>query len=68
MGFAARVASAMSLCAVAFSVQAERLPIEVLSAVVGQKIADARVLLQRNGAPERGAWAVPARRPGHADQ
>ncbi|NMX61882.1 tetratricopeptide repeat protein [Pseudomonas sp. WS 5111] len=46
-----RVASAMSLCAVAFSVQAEQLPIEVLSAVVkDQKIADAEVLLQRNGA------------------
>lgn len=46
-----RVALAMSLCAVAFSVQAEQLPIEVLSAVVkDQKIADAEVLLQRNGA------------------
>ena len=46
-----RVASAMSLCAVAFSIQAEQLPIEVLSAVVkDQKIADAEVLLQRNGA------------------
>ena len=46
-----RIASAMSLCAVAFSVQAEQLPIEVLSAVVkDQKIADAEVLLQRNGA------------------
>lgn len=46
-----RVASAMSLCAVAFSVQAEQLPIEVLSAVVkDQKIAEAEVLLQRNGA------------------
>ncbi|WLH90697.1 tetratricopeptide repeat protein [Pseudomonas sp. FP453] len=46
-----RVASAMSLCAVAFSVQADQLPIEVLSAVVkDQKIADAEVLLQRNGA------------------
>ena len=46
-----RVASAMSLCALAFSVQAEQLPIEVLSAVVkDQKIADAEVLLQRNGA------------------
>ncbi len=41
----------MSLCALAFSVQAEQLPIEVLSAVVkDQKIADAEVLLQRNGA------------------
>lgn len=46
-----RVASAMSLCALAFAVQAEQLPIEVLSAVVkDQKIADAEVLLQRNGA------------------
>ncbi|MGC6371067.1 tetratricopeptide repeat protein [Pseudomonas sp. K2I15] len=46
-----RVASAMSLCVAAFSVQAEQLPIEVLSAVVkDQKIADAEVLLQRNGA------------------
>jgi hypothetical protein len=46
-----RVASAMSLCAVAVSVQAAQLPIEVLSAVVkDQKIADAQVLLQRNGA------------------
>ena len=46
-----RVASAMSVCAMAFSVQAEQLPIEVLSAVVkDQKIADAEVLLQRNGA------------------
>ena len=46
-----RVASAMSLCAVAFSIQAEQLPIEVFSAVVkDQKIADAEVLLQRNGA------------------
>lgn len=45
------VASAMSLCVAAFSVQAEQLPIEVLSAVVkDQKIADAQVLLQRNGA------------------
>lgn len=34
-----------------FSIQAEQLPIEVLSAVVkDQKIADAEVLLQRNGA------------------
>ncbi len=39
-----RVASAMSLCALAFAVQAEQLPIEVLSAVVkDQKIADAEV-------------------------
>lgn len=46
-----RVASAMSLYALAFAVQAEQLPIEVLSAVVkDQKIADAEVLLQRNGA------------------
>ena len=46
-----RIASAMSLCVAAVSVQAEQLPIEVLSAVVkDQKIADAQVLLQRNGA------------------
>ncbi|NWB99418.1 tetratricopeptide repeat protein [Pseudomonas gingeri] len=45
-----RVASVLSLCAVAWSVQAGQLPIEVLSAVVkDQKIADAEVLLQRNG-------------------
>lgn len=46
-----RVASVLSLWAAAFSVQAEQLPIEVLSAVVkDQKIADAELLLQRNGA------------------
>jgi uncharacterized protein YfaP (DUF2135 family) len=46
-----RVATMLSLWAVAFSVQAEQLPIEVLSAVVkDQKIADAELLLQRNGA------------------
>ncbi len=46
-----RVASMLSLWAAAFSVQAEQLPIEVLSAVVkDQKIADAELLLQRNGA------------------
>ncbi|BBP80034.1 hypothetical protein PHLH7_61380 [Pseudomonas sp. Ost2] len=45
-----RVASVVSLCAAAWTVQAESLPIEVLSAVVkDQKIADAEVLLQRNG-------------------
>ncbi|MBK5301686.1 MULTISPECIES: tetratricopeptide repeat protein [Gammaproteobacteria] len=45
------VASVLSLWAAAFSVQAEQLPIEVLSAVVkDQKIADAELLLQRNGA------------------
>jgi len=42
-----RVASAMSLCAVAFSVQAEQLPIEVLSAVVkDQKIAAEMIVIQ----------------------
>jgi len=46
-----RVASVLSLWALAFSVQAQQLPIEVLSAVVkDQKIADAELLLQRNGA------------------
>ncbi|WP_416770901.1 tetratricopeptide repeat protein [Pseudomonas sp. RHF3.3-3] len=45
-----RMASVFSLCALAWSVQAESLPVEVLSAVVkDQKIADADVLLQRNG-------------------
>lgn len=46
-----RMASILSLWAAFGSVQAEQLPIEVLSAVVkDQKIADAEVLLQRNGA------------------
>lgn len=46
-----RMASILSLWAAFGSAQAEQLPIEVLSAVVkDQKIADAEVLLQRNGA------------------
>ncbi|TVT81109.1 tetratricopeptide repeat protein [Pseudomonas sp. H3(2019)] len=46
-----RMASIFSLWAAFGSAQAEQLPIEVLSAVVkDQKIADAEVLLQRNGA------------------
>lgn len=46
-----RLAAVLSLWAAVFSVQAQQLPIEVLSAVVkDQKIADAEVLLQRNGA------------------
>lgn len=45
------MASILSLWAAFGSAQAEQLPIEVLSAVVkDQKIADAEVLLQRNGA------------------
>ncbi|AIS15574.1 tetratricopeptide repeat protein [Pseudomonas chlororaphis subsp. aurantiaca] len=46
-----RVTSIFSLWALAFSVTAQQLPVEVLSAVVkDQKIADAEVLVQRNGA------------------
>ncbi|AZD05761.1 Hemolysin [Pseudomonas chlororaphis] len=46
-----RVTSIFSLWALAFAVTAQQLPVEVLSAVVkDQKIADAEVLVQRNGA------------------
>jgi tetratricopeptide (TPR) repeat protein len=46
-----RFAASLLLSSVAVLAQAEQLPIEVLSAVVkNQKIADAQVLLQKNGA------------------